>query len=115
MIRPPPRSTRTDTLFPYTTLFKKPVIAGSAATKQSPSHRHRRTKAGDCFAPLAMTNSVHRHRTAIEPSPNRLHFDSQDVTKAVSRPEQPQAAFRSAKWPRSRRCPYRPEIGRAHV
>src|SRR3546814_15190196 len=27
MIRPPPRSTRTDTLFPYTTLFRsKPVI-----------------------------------------------------------------------------------------
>src|SRR3546814_2482085 len=25
MIRPPPRSTRTDTLFPYTTLFRSPV------------------------------------------------------------------------------------------
>src|SRR3546814_13190271 len=24
MIRPPPRSTRTDTLFPYTTLFRSP-------------------------------------------------------------------------------------------
>src|SRR3546814_2676440 len=31
MIRRPPRSTRTDTLFPYTTLFRsveKPVVAG---------------------------------------------------------------------------------------
>src|SRR3546814_4646907 len=27
MIRRPPRSTRTDTLFPYTTLFRSPVIA----------------------------------------------------------------------------------------
>src|SRR3546814_5401848 len=26
MIRRPPRSTRTDTLFPYTTLFRSPVI-----------------------------------------------------------------------------------------
>src|SRR3546814_19923015 len=29
MIRRPPRSTRTDTLFPYTTLFRSPPIAGS--------------------------------------------------------------------------------------
>src|SRR3546814_1567145 len=27
MIRPPPRSTRTDTLFPYTTLFRSPTAA----------------------------------------------------------------------------------------
>src|SRR3546814_18540711 len=29
MIRRPPRSTRTDTLFPYTTLFRSPGIAGA--------------------------------------------------------------------------------------
>src|SRR3546814_1955945 len=29
MIRRPPRSTRTDTLFPYTTLFRSPTIAGN--------------------------------------------------------------------------------------
>src|SRR3546814_959196 len=28
MIRRPPRSTRTDTLFPYTTLFRSPVVRG---------------------------------------------------------------------------------------
>src|SRR3546814_16189420 len=28
MIRPPPRSTRTDTLFPYTTLFRAPAHDG---------------------------------------------------------------------------------------
>src|SRR3546814_12303953 len=27
MIRRPPRSTRTDTLFPYTTLFRSPVLS----------------------------------------------------------------------------------------
>src|SRR3546814_2271319 len=36
MIRRPPRSTRTDTLFPYTTLFRSPL--GSLAP-QRPEHR----------------------------------------------------------------------------
>src|SRR3546814_9218334 len=31
MIRRPPRSTRTDTLFPYTTLFRSPAKGGVAA------------------------------------------------------------------------------------
>src|SRR3546814_17864380 len=31
MIRRPPRSTRTDTLFPYTTLFRSPAAAGLSA------------------------------------------------------------------------------------
>src|SRR3546814_11830153 len=44
MIRRPPRSTRTDTLFPYTTLFRsklfrRPIIAGSVTT-QFPELRH---------------------------------------------------------------------------
>src|SRR3546814_6686128 len=32
MIRRPPRSTRTDTLFPYTTLFRSPAFAQQAPT-----------------------------------------------------------------------------------
>src|SRR3546814_10461417 len=32
MIRRPPRSTRTDTLFPYTTLFRSPAFAGARMT-----------------------------------------------------------------------------------
>src|SRR3546814_18821228 len=43
MIRRPPRSTRTDTLFPYTTLFRSPTslaALGDAAGAQSPpDHR----------------------------------------------------------------------------
>src|SRR3546814_14741594 len=31
MIRRPPRSTRTDTLFPYTTLFRSPPLAARSA------------------------------------------------------------------------------------
>src|SRR3546814_13123398 len=33
MIRQPPRSTRTDTLFPYTTLFRSPAFAGAPRKK----------------------------------------------------------------------------------
>src|SRR3546814_3367414 len=40
MIRRPPRSTRTDTLFPYTTLFRSGVDAPAlVATTQPPQHR----------------------------------------------------------------------------
>src|SRR3546814_3534180 len=35
MIRRPPRSTRTDTLFPYTTLFRSVAIADGAAWHRS--------------------------------------------------------------------------------
>src|SRR3546814_1008289 len=48
MIRRPPRSTRTDTLFPYTTLFRS-----QKAGKRSPSSARccgRRTKAGAAVA-----------------------------------------------------------------
>src|SRR3546814_9880748 len=35
MIRRPPRSTRTDTLFPYTTLFRSVVVRDGAAAKEA--------------------------------------------------------------------------------
>src|SRR3546814_10256521 len=43
MIRRPPRSTRTDTLFPYTTLFRSPSLRPSIP-RQNPVHQllHRR-------------------------------------------------------------------------
>src|SRR3546814_10429963 len=36
MIRRPPRSTRTDTLFPYTTLFRSGFMPGSGGTQRLP-------------------------------------------------------------------------------
>src|SRR3546814_3495305 len=38
MIRRPPRSTRTDTLFPYTTLFRSRLPPGAAAKASVTSH-----------------------------------------------------------------------------
>src|SRR3546814_19885326 len=50
MIRRPPRSTRTDTLFPYTTLFRSVKrsrvghgqVSQTSGTKMSRHHRHER-------------------------------------------------------------------------
>src|SRR3546814_20552935 len=44
MIRRPPRSTRTDTLFPYTTLFRSPEMVGSESltARQDSSRQNRK-------------------------------------------------------------------------
>src|SRR3546814_9541808 len=47
MIRRPPRSTRTDTLFPYTTLFRSPRTARSSAS----AGRERRWRSAPRTAP----------------------------------------------------------------
>src|SRR3546814_7984904 len=41
MIRRPPRSTRTDTLFPYTTLFRSPFVASCLCAKPFSVRRRR--------------------------------------------------------------------------
>src|SRR3546814_4406587 len=63
MIRRPPRSTRTDTLFPYTTLFRSPDAKKSwrAPTTQATS---RAGAAADTTATRAATDA-HRCRAAI--------------------------------------------------
>src|SRR3546814_8894486 len=57
MIRRPPRSTRTDTLFPYTTLFRSPAIRrGAAVASDRKRERHPRPasrRAGHRPAPAA--------------------------------------------------------------
>src|SRR3546814_1281364 len=40
MIRRPPRSTRTDTLFPYTTLFRSPSVLDAIAATLPDIHRY---------------------------------------------------------------------------
>src|SRR3546814_6583441 len=43
MLRRPPRSTRTDTLFPYTTLFRSVLIISVRHNRPSPLHKRRRS------------------------------------------------------------------------
>src|SRR3546814_10410125 len=60
-MRRPPRSTRTDTLFPYTTLFRSQRCS-TPASRRSPSYRN-------CRAPRS---PLTRHRCPSWPSrPNR--------------------------------------------
>src|SRR3546814_2011772 len=50
MIRRPPRSTRTDTLFPYTTLFRSPVLCNAGARKSRSASANREDQALSSFA-----------------------------------------------------------------
>src|SRR3546814_21079350 len=57
MIRGPPRSTRTDTLFPYTTLFRSPAFA----------ERHREGKAA-CYRMFGELVADLTQRFALRPA-----------------------------------------------
>src|SRR3546814_9272798 len=61
MIRRPPRATRTDTLFPYTTLFRSPLderVLARGATA---------TRSQDCFANFRHASSPLSFRLAAAP------------------------------------------------
>src|SRR3546814_668175 len=69
MIRRPPRSTRTDTLFPYTTLFRSSdrhlKAAGPRAAAHMSLHRqsqcqraHRQEEADSCCSPLLLSGDI---------------------------------------------------------
>src|SRR3546814_20745979 len=62
MIRRPPRSTRTDTLFPYTTLFRSPDPRAARRDEQEDEavERDRLTAIDDRIKPLA---AVHHPET----------------------------------------------------
>src|SRR3546814_6198671 len=65
MIRPPPRSTRTDTLFPYTTLFRSDGCAGDEGRRAARTHRRsgiKRTRIAD--AALFHGDAIPRRRDA---------------------------------------------------
>src|SRR3546814_20886376 len=64
MLLPPPRSTRTDTLVPYTTLFPSPARASAgagftaAAPRRAPDHRRSRAYG---------SHTRGRHRSSVRP------------------------------------------------
>src|SRR3546814_3225594 len=62
MIRRPPRSTRTDTLFPYTTLFRS-IDTGERLVEQH-DRRLGRERAGNLAAPPLAARKRHRGRMA---------------------------------------------------
>src|SRR3546814_11948660 len=79
MVRRPPRSTRTDTLFPYTTLFRSPCPGGTA--RQSPRRRRgREARSGKRTHPVGAKGQRFDHhghrgerqRERVESAENRL-------------------------------------------
>src|SRR3546814_16441368 len=52
MIRRPPVSTRTDTLFPYTTLFRSPIVALAGSNAFQPFARHQILREHGGLSPL---------------------------------------------------------------
>src|SRR3546814_3962047 len=110
MIRRPPRSTRTDTLFPDTTLFRSAVAAADAA-QRAPRPPGRTAPP----APWRDRNArTPRERAHTRPGGGGLH----PATPAVA-PVPAPAAGRDPRArpsrPRWRQCSSGLEIGRAHV
>src|SRR3546814_13246641 len=58
MIRRPPRSTRTDTLFPYTTLFRSASSAATIALPSLPCERAFAAAAAYCAPSLSEADAV---------------------------------------------------------
>src|SRR3546814_17990795 len=68
MIRRPPRSTRTDTLFPYTTLFRSPLRPGEGAGADGEPPRGR---GRESFRRGGVDRSLGRRRTPHYHEPSR--------------------------------------------
>src|SRR3546814_3181086 len=66
MILRPPRSTRTDTLFPYTTLFRS-VLSNAHGKQAAPSAMFRRDGALRFRSPLAVAGRCGKARPALVP------------------------------------------------
>src|SRR3546814_3929527 len=99
MIRPPPRSTRTDTLFPYTTLFRSRAVAAERGTSASlrlrgrfrfAAHRLDDARAGqfgDAPAPFRVAGHDRLQEHDFH-HPRRLADQAQEVgEEAFLRPE----------------------------
>src|SRR3546814_6607470 len=77
MIRRPPRSTRTDTLFPYTTLFRSAAMTRRRAGQLQISRRlvEARLVGEDADRPAKRSAAVKRALRAAQ------HFDAIDIVK----------------------------------
>src|SRR3546814_19432789 len=78
MIRRPPRSRRTDTLFPYTTLVRSAPVAPTTAVTSTKTKKEREQLLADIQAALA----PYGVRTEITPYSNR-HFLADFITPQI--------------------------------
>src|SRR3546814_6167509 len=88
MIRRPPRSTRTDTLFPYTTLFRSPAVA--RATEEGRAEQQREGGDQQPEADVVHPRECHvgradhqRHEPVAEAADHRRHHHEEDHDEPV--------------------------------
>src|SRR3546814_11148641 len=74
MIRLPPRSTRTDTLFPYTTLFRSIEAVGADVADLAPGQRVGAVLAASGKLHGGYAQFVTAKAWAVAPLPDRLSF-----------------------------------------
>src|SRR3546814_14495977 len=85
MVRRPPRSTRTDTLVPYTTLFRSPRLAGSLAAESDNLRGLLHWLGSDVEAVPAQRLRRLVLKTGLEASADRLVLHNTDLRLDVSR------------------------------
>src|SRR3546814_8664606 len=94
MLRRPPRSTRTDTLFPYTTLFRSPTAPASKASSPNPAPQQARriSPISAAGAPISKDADADRLRSLVPASatvtkaaPPRLRARAADAVERMVR------------------------------
>src|SRR3546814_86941 len=85
MIRLPPRSTRTDTLFPYTTLFRASAVSASARVERSSSRTPSRASIRSIVR-LTAEGVSPRQRPAADKLPSAMVAAKTSIDRARSPP-----------------------------
>src|SRR3546814_14980669 len=75
MIRRPPRSTRTDTLFPYTTLFRSELLAHAIDVGRGPGGRMDVPRDGRVLGRQAEAVEAHREHDVLAVHPMHAGHD----------------------------------------
>src|SRR3546814_16410203 len=111
MIRRPPRATRTDTLFPYTTLFRSAGPAAMQISHDIMPHRPRAGHARDiAHAGTPAISHPDAHGVILRPAYTPVIAHVLAGAGLYSRPERRRQRAVQAKGARARL-----QIGRAHV
>src|SRR3546814_1348924 len=88
MFQQPPRSTRTDTLFPYTTLFRSVATVGPAPREQRGRHREGQRDAEQPRLFIVLHRGVDRPEPEIEVGEQRRLGDLDEQPRERMRSEE---------------------------
>src|SRR3546814_9720669 len=83
MIRRPPRSTRTDTLFPYTTLFRSVVVEHHSNAESDHDDARSRLACENWDAPIIVTTTVQFFESLFAARTSRCRKRSEEHTSEL--------------------------------